>query len=99
MSALLKLFPLYPAGRSRAITESRSGVFGDPTHQAGNAFLETKTIYHHMTDPRYVLSSFESPENWTFSIKMFQSKMVDDQVWESMKILNIAYDLLSETPL
>lgn len=52
-----------------------------------------------MTDPRYVLSSFESPENWTFSIKMFQSKMVDDQVWESMKILNIAYDLLSETPL
>lgn len=52
-----------------------------------------------MTDPRYVLSSFESLENWTFRIKMFQSKMVDDQVWESMKILNIAYDLLSETPL
>ena len=25
--------------------------------------------------------------------------MVDDQVWESMKILNIAYDRLSETPL
>ena len=52
-----------------------------------------------MTDPGYVLSSFESPENRTFNIKMFQSKMVDDQVWESMKILNIAYDLLSENPL
>lgn len=52
-----------------------------------------------MTDPRYILSSFESPENQTFNIEMFQSKMVDDQVWESMKILNIAYDLLSENPL
>ena len=52
-----------------------------------------------MTDPRYILSSFESPENRTFNREMFQSKMVDDQVWESMKILNIAYDLLSENPL
>lgn len=74
-----------------------SEIFRDPVHYAGYTFLEPK-IKIISTRLKYVLSSFESLRPSMYK-NNFESKMVDDQVLESMKILNIAHFLVSENPM